>query len=231
MYILAASTSTMHGQEYLAYLEDAIVDFFGNARQILFVPFARPGGISHDDYTAKAASVFSRLGFAMRGAHTFDDTQQALNWAEGFFTGGGNTFLLLKTLYDSGYYTAISESVRKGTPYMGTSAGSNVAGLTIGTTNDMPVVYPPSFDAFGWFPFNINPHYLDPLPGSTHMGETREQRISEFHFQNQQPVIGLREGSWILQRNNSIELCGQHSARIFRANQNPYEHNAGTLVL
>jgi len=227
MKILAASTSTIYGQEYLAYLEDAIVDFFGNARQILFVPFARPGGISYEDYTAKAAAVFARLGFSMRGGHAFANAEDGVAWADGFFTGGGNTFLLLKTLYDTGYFTAIDAAVRNGKPYMGTSAGTNVTGLTIGTTNDMPIVYPPSFNAFGWLPFNINPHYLDPQEGSTHMGETREERIHEFHVQNAQPVVGLREGSWLLLQNNVLQLHGIHTARVFQQNKLPEEKSPG----
>jgi dipeptidase E len=110
---------------------------------------------------------------------------------------------------------------------MGTSAGCNLTGLTVGTTNDMPIVYPPSFKAFGWVPFNINPHYLDPDPTSKHMGETRETRIKEFHHFNEQPVVGLREGSWIRVENGQMELKGPHAARIFKAGEEPSEHPVG----
>jgi dipeptidase E len=229
MRLLIVSTSTVYGQDYLAYLEDEIRDFFSGTGNILFVPFARPSGISHDDYTEKAASVFTRLGFTMRGAHTFPHAQDAADWADGFFTGGGNTFLLLKMLYETGLFDAIDAAVRSGKPYMGTSAGCNLTGLSIGTTNDMPIVYPPSFNAFGWVPFNLNPHYLDPMPDSTHMGETRETRIAEFHQFNTQPVMGLREGSWLWVKENTIELKGPHPARWFAAGRPPTELGTGML--
>jgi dipeptidase E len=155
---------------------------------------------------------------------------EAANWAQGFFTGGGNTFVLLKALYDTGLLQAIDERVRAGTPYMGTSAGCNVCGLTIGTTNDMPIIHPPSFKAFGWVPFNLNPHYLDPNPDSTHMGETRETRIAEFHHFNPQPVMGLREGSWLRVEDDKIELKGPHTARWFYAGMPPVELQPGLLA-
>jgi dipeptidase E len=172
--------------------------------------------MSHDAYTAKAKEVFASWGFEMRGAHEFADAQEGCRWADGFFTGGGNTFVLAKTLHESGYFEAIDAAVRAGKPYMGTSAGCNLTGMSICTTNDMPIVYPPSFNAWGWVPFNINPHYLDPLEGSRHMGETRETRIKEFHQFNDQPVYGLREGSWIRVHGKSLELKGEHSARLFK---------------
>ncbi|MBL6658938.1 MAG: dipeptidase PepE [Cryomorphaceae bacterium] len=163
----------------------------------------------------KAKEVFSSWGFEMRGAHEFTDAQEGCRWADGFFTGGGNTFVLTKTLYESGYFNAIDTAVQAGKPYMGTSAGANLTGISICTTNDMPIVYPPSFEAWGWVPFNINAHYLDPVEGSTHMGETRETRIKEFHHFNDQPVYGLREGSWIRVENGTFTLKGEHTARIF----------------
>tara|TARA_Y100000389_G_scaffold191806_1_gene218543 strand:+ start:133 stop:822 length:690 start_codon:yes stop_codon:yes gene_type:complete len=216
MNLLIVSTSTVYGKPYLSYLKEECADFFTNARKILFIPFARPGGMSHDAYTAKAKEVFASWGFEMRGAHEFADAQEGCRWADGFFTGGGNTFVLAKTLHESGYFNAIDSAVREGKPYMGTSAGCNMTGLSICTTNDMPIVYPPSFNAWGWVPFNINPHYLDPIEGSRHMGETRETRIKEFHQFNDQPVYGLREGSWIRVHGKSLELKGEHSARLFK---------------
>jgi dipeptidase E len=216
MNLLIVSTSTVYGKPYLSYLEEECRDFFSGARNILFIPFARPGGMSHDAYTAKAKQVFESWGFEMRGAHEFDSAEEGTAWADGFFTGGGNTFVLCDTIRKTGYFEAIDRAVRNGKPYMGTSAGCNLAGVSICTTNDMPIVYPPSFDAFGWVPFNINPHYLDPMEGSTHMGETRETRIKEFHQFNEQPVYGLREGSWIRVHGNSMELKGEHTARLFR---------------
>ena len=216
MNLLIVSTSTVHGKSYLSYLKAECIDFFAAAPKILFIPFARPGGMSHHDYTSKAKEVFESWGFEMRGAHEFEDAEEGCRWADGFFTGGGNTFVLANTLQESGYFEAIDAAVRDGKPYMGTSAGCNMTGLSIGTTNDMPIVYPPSFDAWGWVPFNINPHYLDPIEGSTHMGETRETRIKEFHQFNSQPVYGLREGSWIRVHGDTMVLKGEDSARLFQ---------------
>lgn len=230
MRLLIVSTSTVYGQPYLAYIESEITDFFAGIKNILFVPYARPSGISHDAYTAKAGEVFERLGFTLRGAHTFDTAFEAAHWADGFFTGGGNTFVLLNALYETGLFTEINAAVRGGKPYMGTSAGCNLCGLTIGTTNDMPVVHPPTLDSFGWVPFNLNPHYLDPLPDSTHMGETRETRIAEFHQFNPQPVMGLREGSWLRVENEHMELKGPHTARWFVQGMPPVELEPGLVA-
>mgnify|MGYP000079563632 FL=1 len=215
MNLLIVSTSTVYGKPYLSYLENACRDFFSGKKKILFIPFARPGGMTHDEYTARASEVFTNWGFEMRGAHEFENAKEGTAWADGFFTGGGNTFVLASMLRSSGYFDAIDADVRAGKPYMGTSAGCNMTGLSIGTTNDMPIAYPPTFDAFGWVPFNINPHYLDPIEGTTHMGETRETRIKEFHHFNDQPVIGLREGSWIHVENSNFTLHGEHTARLF----------------
>jgi dipeptidase E len=229
MRLIIASTSTVYGSGYLTYIENEIKDFFAGAENILFVPFARPSGISHDEYTENASSVFSKLGYNVRGAHSFSNPAEAVSWADGFFTGGGNTFLLLKMLYETGFFGEIDVAVRGGKPYMGTSAGCNMTGLSMGTTNDMPIVYPPSFKTFGWVPFNLNPHYLDPQPGNTHMGETRETRIAEFHQFNPQPVMGLREGSWLRVENGQMELKGPHTARWFLPGKPPVELGSGLL--
>ena len=197
MNLLILSTSTVHGKGYLEYIFNEVKDFFAGAEEIIFVPYARPSGISHNEYTAMAAGVFERMGIKVRGVHTFGNPAEGIHRAAGAFIGGGNTFLLLKQLYENGLIKPIRERVKMGMPYMGASAGSNVAGQTINTTNDMPIVYPPSFEALGLMPFNVNPHYLDPAPNSRHMGETREVRINEFHTQSKLPVVGLREGSWL----------------------------------
>jgi dipeptidase E len=165
----------------------------------------------------------------MRGIHTFENNEDALAWADGVFTGGGNTFVLLKTIYETGLFPLLDKAVRSGLPYMGSSAGSNITGLSIGSTNDMPIVYPPRFTAFGWVPFNLNPHYLDPDPSSKHMGETRETRIKEFHQFNPQPVLGLREGSWIHVIDDQVHLKGELSARLFRVEKDPVEIMPGML--
>ncbi|MEF3077487.1 dipeptidase PepE [Winogradskyella poriferorum] len=221
--IIIASTSTVHGSGSLEYLLDELKVHFKSADEILFIPYARPGGITHDEYTAKVAEPFKKIGKTVRGIHAFDDPKKAILEAKGIFTGGGNTFVLVNQLYKKDVLSSIKEAVNNGTPYLGTSAGSNICGLTMNTTNDMPIVYPPSFKTLGLVPFNINPHYLDPNPNSTHMGETRETRIKEFHAFNTQPVIGLREGSWIEVNGENVTLKGNLEARIFEYGKAPYE--------
>jgi len=231
MTLLIVSTSTVHGKPYLSYLDNELPSFFGQGKNILFIPYARPGGITWDEYTAVAAKKFTELGYNMRGIHTFKNNAEALSWANGVFTGGGNTFVLLKTIYETGLFELLDNAVCNGLPYMGTSAGCNLTGISVSTTNDMPIVYPPSFKSFGWVNFNINPHYLDPDPTSKHMGETRETRIKEFHKFNPQPVIGLREGSWIHVENGKMELKGELTARVFRADEEAVEIESGNLNL
>ncbi|HEY4616857.1 MAG TPA: dipeptidase PepE [Flavobacterium sp.] len=217
--IIIASTSTLHGGEYLEYLLPELSKHFKNCKTILFVPYARPSGISHEEYTAKAALAFAKINLAVKGIHEFADPISAIENAEGIFTGGGNTFVLVNELYKNNIATALSQAVKKGTPYLGTSAGSVICGLTMQTTNDMPIIYPPSFQTLGLIPFNINAHYLDPDTQSKHMGETRETRIKEFHAFNSFPVLGLREGSWLDVKGTKIRLKGSLSARLFRQNQ------------
>ncbi|WP_299099177.1 dipeptidase PepE [uncultured Winogradskyella sp.] len=221
--IIIASTSTIHGSGYLEYLLDELKVHFKSADEILFIPYARPGGISHDEYTAIAAKAFNSIGKSVKGIHEFKSAKNAIEKAKGIFVGGGNTFVLVSQLYKNDVLSTIKNVVAKGTPYLGTSAGSNICGLTMNTTNDMPIMYPPSFKTLGLVPFNINPHYLDPIEGSKHMGETRETRIKEFHAFNTQPVIGLREGSWVKVQENTLTLEGQLDARIFEYGKAPYE--------
>ncbi|WP_313717439.1 dipeptidase PepE, partial [Kaistella carnis] len=208
MNVLLASTSTLFGGKYLEYITDEIQELYNGINEIVFIPFARPGGISHDDYTAKAKAFFEEINIRIKGLHEFDDQIEAVNNAQGFFTGGGNTFLLVKTLHEKGLMSVLKENVEKGKPYLGTSAGSNIGGQNMKTTNDMPIVYPPSFECMGLVPFNINPHYLDPNPDLKHNGETRETRIQEFLTQNDTKVIGLREGNWIRKIGNRITVEG-----------------------
>lgn len=221
--ILIASTSTVHGSGYLEYLLDSLKVHFKNANTVLFIPYARPGGISHQDYTEIVRIAFSKINKAVKGIHEFDNPKDAIKSAEAIFTGGGNTFVLVNQLYKNNLMSELRSTIESGTPYLGTSAGSNICGLTIGTSNDMPIMYPPNFNALGLIPFNINPHYLDPEPGSTHMGETRETRIIEFHEFNSQPVIGLREGSYLEIKGSKIVLMGPLKARVFEKNRQPYE--------
>lgn len=226
--IIIASTSTVHGSGTLEYILPELKLFFKDANEILFIPYARPGGITHDEYTAKVNDAFSKIGKSVKGIHEFENPKEALQNAKGIFTGGGNTFVLVNQLYKNDLIETVKAAVNNGTPYLGTSAGSNICGLTVNTTNDMPIVYPPSFKTFGFVPFNINPHYLDPDPNSTHMGETRETRIKEFHKFNTQPVVGLREGSWLEVKGDSIILKGELNARVFEYDKAPFEVETGT---
>lgn len=228
--LIVASTSTIYNGTYLDYLLDELSVFFDETTEILFIPYARPGGIAHDEYTAKASETFLKIGKSIKGVHSFDNPIEAVQNAKAIFIGGGNTFVLVNTLYKNELMHPLRVAIFNGTPYLGTSAGSNICGLTMQTTNDMPIVYPPSFKTLGVVPFNINPHYLDPDPSSTHMGETRETRIQEFHTQNNIPVIGLREGNWLQVNGDSVILKGNPTARVFQQQKEPYEIESGTLI-
>lgn len=228
---LLASTSTIYGDTFLNYLSSALETLFKTADELIFIPYAQPSGISYDDYCSIAETAFQKIGKQLRGIHTFENPVQAIENAKGIFTGGGNTFVLVTTLYQQKLMQPLREAINGGTPYLGTSAGSNIAGPSMQTTNDMPIVYPPSFETLGILPFNINPHYLDPDLNSKHKGETRETRIKEFHRFNNTPVIGLREGSWIRIQNNQTMLQGEGlSARIFEKDKAPYELDANTSL-
>jgi dipeptidase E len=221
--LLVASTSTLHNGEFLDYLLPQLELFFANCTTLIFIPYAQPSGISLDEYTHKVSTAFAKINKKIIGLHTFENPIEAIENAEGFFTGGGNTFVLLDQLYKKNVIQSLKKAIESGTPYLGTSAGSNILGATIQTTNDMPIIYPPSFDAIGALTFNLNPHYLDPDTKSKHMGETRETRIKEFHAFNDLPVLGLREGSWLEVNEKSIILKGNLTARLFEKNKQPIE--------
>ena len=225
--ILLLSSSTIFGGGYFDYAEAEIRDFLADAAEILFVPFALS---DRDAYAARTRERFARMGYGVKSLHAASDPAEAVRQAEAILIGGGNTFRLLKALYDLNLLGAIRERVNAGGRYMGASAGSNVAGPTIRTTNDMPIVQPPSFDALGLVPFQINPHYADPDPGSTHMGETREERIMQFLEENDTPVIGLREGAMIRVEKGSTRLKGISGARLFRRDREPTELAPGKVV-
>ena len=225
---IIASTSTLYGGSYLDYLLPELKLHFENCKLILFIPYAQPGGLSYEEYTDRVSKAFAKLNIEVKGIHEFENPIEAIEEAEGIFTGGGNTFLLVFQLYKNKVMDALANALKNGTPYLGTSAGSNICGLTMQTTNDMPIIYPPSFQTLGIVPFNINPHYLDADLQLKHNGETREMRIKEYHFLNSPPVLGLREGSWLEVKGDKITLKGSLSARLFRQNKNPEELESGT---
>jgi dipeptidase E len=220
MPILLISNSTVYGREYLDHVADEIIMFLGPSKRVLFFPFALR---DQDAYAAKVKARFATLGFAVESAHEAAHPEKALEETDAIFVGGGNTFRLLKALQDLDFIEPIRRRVKNGAPYIGSSAGSNVAGPTIRTTNDMPIVQPRSFDSLGLVPFQMNPHYLDPDPNSRHMGETREERIQQYLEENDMPVVGLREGAWLQVDDNSVILKGLTGARIFRRGHAPVE--------
>ncbi|XP_034042934.1 alpha-aspartyl dipeptidase [Thalassophryne amazonica] len=226
--LLLVSNSTLHGGGYLDHCEQHISSFFGqDVKTVLFVPYALH---DRDAYTKTARDKFQTLGYYVESIHEAADPVDAVKKAEAIFIGGGNTFRLLKSLYDNQVVTAIRTRVLEdGVPYMGSSAGTNVATISISTTNDMPIVCPPSFAAIGLVPFNINPHYLDPDPNSRHMGETREQRITQYHEESNTPsVLGLREGSMLLVEGNKATLLGTTKARLFTRGKPSKEYDPGS---
>ncbi len=228
--LIIASTSTVHGSSYLNYLLPELTKHFAGISKIIFIPYARPSGISYDAYTNLAREAFQKINIEVMGLHESENPKEVLSNAKGIFTVGGNTFELVNQLYKKDIISCLKNALEKGVPYLGTSAGSNICGMTMKNTNDMPIVYPPSFDTLGVIPFNINAHYLDPDPTSTHMGETRETRIKEFHVFNSTDVLGLREGSWLEVKGNVIKLRGSLSARLFQKNKNPLEIQTNTAL-
>ena len=228
--LIIASTSTVYGSGYLEYLLPTLSSFFKDVSTLLFIPYARPGGISFDGYTTNVKEAFAKININVKGIHEYSNPKKAIQEAQAIFTGGGNTFELVHQLYNNDILTDLKEVLENGTPYLGTSAGSNICGISMKNTNDMPVVYPPSFKTLALIPFNINAHYLDPVVGSTHMGETRETRIKEFHVYNDTKVLGLREGSWLEVINNKITLKGKLQARLFLRNEIPTEIESGSEV-
>lgn len=222
--ILLISNSTLYGSGYLDHAEAEIRDFLGATERVLFVPFAL---YDRDAYTTLARERFKAMGYDLQSVHEIADATKAIDNAEAVFIGGGNTFRLLKALYDFELLLPIRRKVAAGMPYIGSSAGSNVSCPTIKTTKDMPIVEPPSFDALGLVPFQISPHYQDPDPNSKHMGETQEERINQFLEENETPVVGLREGAMLRVDVGSVILRGVSGARIFRRGHSPVETEPG----
>ena len=227
MHILLISNSTIHGRGYLEHAENEIRDLLAGAKNVLFFPFALH---DRDGYAGKARARFAEMGYALISAHSASDRQRAVAETDAIFIGGGNTFRLLKALQDLELLDPIRRRVREGAPYIGSSAGSNVAGPTIKTTNDMPIVQPRSFEALGLVPFQISPHFQDPDPNSTHMGETQEERIVQFLEENETPVLGMREGAWVRVEKGAVMLRGSNGARIFRHGEEPVEAVTGDEI-
>jgi dipeptidase E len=223
--LLLISNSTLHGSGYLEHCAGELRDFLSGTKRILFVPYALH---DWDAYANAATEAYARLGYTLESVHRATDPHQAVSRTDGIFIGGGNTFRLLNRLYEQELLDPIRRRIQEGARYIGTSAGSNVACVSIETTNDMPIVYPPSFRALNLVPFNINPHYLDPNPDSKHMGETREQRIAEFHEMNDRVVVGLREGAMLRVEGPAMTLKGSTGARVFRKGQQPEEFEPGS---
>ena len=224
--LLLLSNSTNHDAGYLDHAWPAIRDFFGPARRLAFVPFAL---FDRAAYVAKVRARFAPEGFEVTGVTPDAAGASILEASECVFVGGGNTFRLIDTLQRTGLLDVLRRRALSGLPYMGASAGTNITAPSIRTTNDMPILQPPSFDALGLVPFQINPHYVDPEPGSTHMGETRETRLREYLEENATPVIGLREGAWLRREGEVLRLEGR-GARLFRRDAEPQEIEAGTDV-
>ena len=228
--LLLISNSTMAGEEYLGWPRNYIKDFLKDSvKRVLFIPYAgvnlSDDGLqaSWDKYEERVANVYKELGYELYSIHKEDDPIAAVENAECIAVGGGNTFYLVKMLHETGIIPAIKKRVENGMPYMGWSAGSNVACPSLRTTNDMPIVEPASFDCINLIPFQINPHYLDAHPDG-HGGETREQRIEEFLAVNSDLyVVGLREACLLQMEGNKLELKGKHSLRIFKYGQETYE--------
>lgn len=225
--LLLISTSTVFGTSYLEHAFEELRDVLSGVEKVLFVPYALR---DHAGYAAKARAAFEQICYSLDSLHEAEDPRRAVEGAEAVFCGGGNTFRLLDALYRAGVVDGIRRRALGGMPYTGASAGSNLACPTIRTTNDMPIVEPPTLAALGLVSFQINPHYLDPDPGSRHMGETRETRLREFHEENAIPVVGLREGAMLRVEGDSVELRGRAGARIFRCGEEPVEVAPGTAI-
>jgi dipeptidase E len=224
MRVLLLSNSTQHGQGYLDHAWAPIARLLSDVPEVTFIPWALR---DHEGYTAKVRARFEMDGMMVRPVPLDKSAAGILEHAQAVFIGGGNTFRLVHGLQQTGIMRLIRKRVQEGMPYLGASAGTNVAAPTIRTTNDMPIVQPASFDALGLIPFQINPHYVDPEPGSIHMGETREQRLLEYLEENERPVVGLREGAWLEVEGPLCRLVGVRGARLFRRGEAPKELTAG----
>ena len=227
MRLLLLSNSATHDRPYLSHALQAIATHLSDRARLLFVPYALA---DHDGYTATVAEAMRPIGVRVEGLHRGPDPASAVSSAEAVFVGGGNTFRLLRSLRRGGLLGPLRDRVRAGLPYLGSSAGTNLACPTIRTTNDMPILDPEGLDALGLVPFQINPHYLDPDPGSIHQGETRAQRLTEFCEENDVPVLAMREGAWLYTDGEVAALGGASGGVLFRHGHQPAHIAAGTDV-
>jgi dipeptidase E len=225
--VLLISNSTEHGRGFLDHVESDVRDVLEGVARVVFVPYAL---FDRDAYAGKVEARFARMGIEVDAIHRAEDPERAIDRAEAVFVGGGNTFRLLDALHRARVMPRLRARVEAGMPYIGSSAGAIVAGPTLKTTKDMPIVEPPSFEALGLVAFQISPHYLDPDPSSTHMGETQEERILTFLEENDAPVIGLREGSSLRIEGRAITLRGARHARLFRRGRPPIEAAPGEAL-
>lgn len=224
---LLISSSKVFGGGYLDHAEEAIRERLAGVRRVLFIPHALA---NRDAYAETARTRFKAMGFELGSLHSAADPCAAVEAAEAVFVGGGNTFRLLKALNDLRILAALRTKVLAGMPFIGSSAGTNVACPTIRTTNDMPIVEPPSLTALRLVRFQLNPHYLDPDPNSPHMGETREERLLQFLEENDVPVVGMREPSMLRIEDAGVTLFGPAPARIFRRDTAPVEVSPGARL-
>lgn len=225
--LLLISSSRVHGSGFLEHCREAIHEHLKSIERLLFLPYALA---DRDGYAEVMASALEPIGVGVDSIHVSPDPVESVRQAQAIFIGGGNSFRLLKTLYDLELIAPIREAVQgRGLPYMGSSAGTNMACPTIRTSNDMPIVEPPSFEALGLIPFQINPHFLDADPNSTHKGETREQRLAEYLEENRVPVAGLREGSWLKVEDDKCSLGGKTGLKLFRQGAEAEEISAGDV--
>ena len=227
MRLLLLSNSTNFGEKYLDHAMAEILAFLGPVKRLTFVPFALA---DHEGYTARARERFAREGIEVTPLRAERGRADTLAAAEAVFVGGGNTFRLLRALQRTGHLDAIRARASAGMPYLGASAGTNIAAPTIRTTNDMPIVEPAGFDALGLVPFQINPHFIDAAVASRHMGETREERLREYLEENERPVVGLREGAWLRLEDGALRLEGRNGARLVRRGADPEDLAPGTLL-
>ena len=216
--LLISSSFVPRGAGYLEYCAADVLNFYRTVTRILFIPY---GLKDCDSYAAKIAAHFDGSGLLVESLHAAPDPRAAIENAEALFVGGGNSFRLLDALYGLGVLHAFRNRVHAGAPYLGVSAGANLACPTIKTTNDMPIVFPASLDALGLVPFQINPHFVDAEPDSP---LAREERIREFHDENSTPVLGLREGAWLEVAGNSVTLRGATGSRLFQRNAEPIDY-------